>query len=126
MNDEPDVGATIEGACATSDSPRDGVAKGRRQPSHRKKLLRSGTSVGAHGREAFRARSNAELVSKLEVAIQELDESLYWIELLIETNAVDARRLSPLIAEANELMSILVASARTIKRRRRALKNGER
>jgi four helix bundle protein len=83
-----------------------------------RQLLRSGTSVGAHGREAFRSRSDAELVSKLEVAIQELDESM-WLEMLIDAKIVSATRLGPLMQEANELMSILVASVRTIKRRRR-------
>ena len=82
-------------------------------------MLRSGTSVGAHGREAFRSRSDAELISKLEVSIQELDETMYWIELLIESKIVSARSVASLLEEANELMSILVASVRTIKRRRR-------
>ncbi len=49
-----------------------------------KQLLRSGTSVGAHYREATRARSDAEFISKIERGLQELDESAYWIELLIE------------------------------------------
>src|SRR5688572_28271387 len=71
-----------------------------------RQLLRSGTSVGAHAREAFRARSNAELVSKLEVATQELDESMSWMELLIEAKLITARRLDPLMTEANELMAI--------------------
>ena len=84
-----------------------------------RQMLSSGTSVGAHGREAFRSRSDAELISKLEVAIQELDETMYWIELLVETKIVSAARLTALTQEANELMSILVASVRTIKRRTR-------
>lgn len=81
--------------------------------------LRSGTSVGAHYREAFRARSNAEVISKLEVALQELDETQYWLELLIESGIVSARRLQSLLQETEELTAILVASVRTIKRRRR-------
>ncbi len=72
----------------------------------------------ARMREAFRARSNAELVSKLEVAIQELDESMYWMEILIEANLVTPNRLEALMAESNELMAILVTSVRTIKRRK--------
>ena len=84
-----------------------------------RQMLRSGTSVGAHGREAFRSRSDAELVSKLEVAIQELDETMYWLDLFVESEIVTAKRLAPLMAEANELMAILVASVRTLKRRRR-------
>ena len=82
-------------------------------------LLRSGTSVGAHCREGHRSRSDAELISKYEGALQELDETMYWLELLVEAEIVKAGRLQPLMVEANEIISILVASVRTIKRRRR-------
>ena len=51
-------------------------------------VLRSGTSVGAHYREAYRSRSTAEVISKLEVALQELDETTYWFQLLIEAGVV--------------------------------------
>ena len=84
-----------------------------------RQVVRSGTSPGAHCREAFRARSDAELISKYEGALQELDETMYWLELLVEAEIVKARRLQPLMIEANEIISILVASVRTIKRRRR-------
>jgi four helix bundle protein len=84
-----------------------------------RQLVRSGTSPGAHCREAFRSRSNAEMISKFETALQELDETTYWLELIIESGIMRAQRLAPLIAEANELIAILVASVRTIKRRRR-------
>jgi four helix bundle protein len=65
-----------------------------------RQLLNSGTSVGAHGREAFRSRSDAELISKLEVAIQELDETMYWLELLIDAEIVSATLLAALTNEA--------------------------
>jgi len=84
-----------------------------------RQLLRSGTSVGAQCREGYRARSSAEIISKYETALQELDETLYWFELLIDSGIVSARRLEPLMAEANEIIAILVSSVRTIKRRRR-------
>jgi four helix bundle protein len=84
----------------------------------KRQLLRSATSPGAHCREAFRSRSNAEMISKLETAAQELDESLYWMELLIETEIISERRLQPLMREADELIAMTVASVRTIKRRR--------
>ena len=84
-----------------------------------RQMLRSGTSVGAHGREAFRSRSDAELISKLEVAIQELDETMYWIELLVDAEIVAPDRLGALLEEANELLAILVSSVRTLKRRKR-------
>ena len=53
-----------------------------------KQVLRSGTSVGAHYREAFRSRSDAEFIGKIEVGLQELEETLYWFELLVESNLI--------------------------------------
>ncbi|MBX9580453.1 MAG: four helix bundle protein [Gemmataceae bacterium] len=84
-----------------------------------KQVLRSGTSVGAHYREARRARSDAEFVSKMEVGLQELDETEYWLELLIEGEVVAADRLGPLIREANELIAMMTASVKTVKARTR-------
>jgi four helix bundle protein len=80
-----------------------------------KQVLRSGTSVGAHYREAHRARSTAEFVSKLEVALQELDETMYWLELLVEGGVIAETRLSGLTAEASELIAIFVASVKRAK-----------
>src|SRR3954470_4362114 len=84
-----------------------------------RQLVRSGTSVGAQYREAHRARSTAEFVSKLESSIQELDETTYWFELLVESGLVPATKLRSLMSEAEELMAILVASVRTAKRNTR-------
>jgi four helix bundle protein len=80
-------------------------------------LLRSGTSVSANYRSACRARSKADFVNKLAIAEDEADESALWMELLIESGLVPSRRLEKLVAEANELTAIIVASQRTIKRR---------
>lgn len=82
-----------------------------------KQLLRSGTSVGAQYREARRSRSNAEFVSKIQSCLQELEETRYWIELLIEGELVSQQRLSDLLQESTELVAILVASTKTAKRR---------
>ena len=57
-------------------------------------LVRSGTSVGAHYREANRARSVAEFISKMEGALQELDETSYWIELLLESKVLEKEGFS--------------------------------
>ncbi len=81
-----------------------------------KQLLRSGTSVGAHYREAIRARSSAEFVSKIQCGLQELEESVYWIELLEGADVVHRERVADLLKEAEELTSIFVASAKTAKR----------
>lgn len=83
-----------------------------------KQLLRSGTSVGAQVREGNRSRSDAEMISKTEGALQELEETLYWLELLADAGIVKAERLSDLIKEADELTAILVTSVKTLKSRR--------
>src|ERR1700719_1880896 len=75
-----------------------------------KQLLRSGTSVGAHShyREGYRARSDAEFISKLEGGLQELEETSYWLELLVESGILPESRLADLHEEANQLAAILV------------------
>ena len=80
-------------------------------------LLRSGTSVGAHYREAKRARSTPEFISKVEVELQELEETVYWLELLVDSGIVSAMRLEDLHKEAEALTAILVTSVKTAKKR---------
>src|SRR6516162_2909651 len=66
-----------------------------------KQILRSGTSVGANFREAYRARSDAEFVSKVGDCLKELEETSYWMELLIDSELVENDRLAPLLEECN-------------------------
>jgi four helix bundle protein len=73
-----------------------------------RQVLRSGTSVGANYREANRARSKAEFISKMGDCLKEADETLYWLELLMEENIVTTAKLQPLVAESNELVAIFV------------------
>jgi len=80
-----------------------------------KQILRSGTSVDAHYREAHRARSTAEFVSKLNGGLQELEETTYWLELLSEAEIIDAQRLNPLAQEAQELTAIFVTLIKNAK-----------
>lgn len=82
-----------------------------------RQLLKAGTSVGAHYRESLRARSDAEVISKLEGGLQELEETQYWIELLAEAEIVEANLLTALIQEANELTAILVTCVKRVKER---------
>ena len=82
-----------------------------------KQVLRSGTSVGAHYREARRAKSDADFISKIEGALQELDETAYWLELLGESGIVEAERLKPLLDETEELIAIFVTMAKKVKRK---------
>jgi four helix bundle protein len=84
-----------------------------------RQVLRSGTSPGAHYREAYRSRSPAEFISKIEGGLQELEETVYWLELLIESDTVPGHLLAPLIEETNELIAIFTASAKTAKKHKR-------
>ncbi len=77
------------------------------------------TSVGAHYREAQRAKSNADFISKIEGALQELDETGYWLELLGDSGLVKRSRLESLHKEADELISILVTIVKRVKSKQR-------
>ncbi len=83
-----------------------------------KQMLRSGTSVGAHYREAHRGKSTPDFISKLEGGLQELDETAYWMELLVEADIIAASKLGDLSKETDELTAIFVASVRTAKKKR--------
>ena len=80
-----------------------------------KQVLRSGTSIGANYREAQRGRSKAEFISKIGDCLKEADETCYWLELLLEENFVPAKRLQPLLDEANELLAILTTISKRSK-----------
>ena len=82
-----------------------------------KQLLRAGTAVGANYRAACRARSKAEFIAKLGVVVEESDETVFWLELLADSQIVPAARVADLLTEANELLAIFAASQRTAKKR---------
>ena len=81
-----------------------------------RQLLRSATSVGANYRSACRARSRPDFIAKLTVVEEEIDESSYWLELLVESGSTSGERAAPLVREADELVRIVVCSARTARR----------
>jgi four helix bundle protein len=81
-----------------------------------KQLLRSGTSVAAHAREASRARSDAEFCSKLDGLLQEADEAQLWIELLIEDCLIQDQELKDLHLESNELLAIFTTIVSKVRR----------
>jgi four helix bundle protein len=83
-----------------------------------KQVLRSGTSVGAQYREACRPRSNSEFVSKMQSSLQELDETAYWLELLVEGRIVKSEKLDDLRRETEELIAIFVSSVKTARSKR--------
>ena len=80
-----------------------------------RQVLRSGTSVGANFREAHRARSDAEFVSKLGDCLKELEETGYWLELLVDAEIVPVNRLSALLEECNQLIAILTTISKKVK-----------
>jgi four helix bundle protein len=82
-----------------------------------KQLLRSGTSVGAHYYEAQRAKSTPDFISKIEGGLQELEETVYWLELLAEAEIIHLDRLKLLRDEAGELTAVLVTVVKRAKER---------
>jgi four helix bundle protein len=75
-----------------------------------KQLLRCATSVGANYRAACRSRSRAEFAAKIGIVVEEADESMYWMELLVDGGMIKAEKLESLRQEANELTSVFIAS----------------
>jgi len=82
-----------------------------------KQLLRSGTSVASNYREASRARSESEFVSKIDQCAQEADESMLWLELLRDDCYIRSDQLDWLLKEADELIAIFVTMSKNVKRR---------
>ena len=82
-------------------------------------LIRSGTSIAANYRAACRARSNADFISKIGIVEEETDESVFWIEMLVDTNLVKLNLVEDLLDEGNQLTAIWVASINTARGRRR-------
>ena len=82
-------------------------------------LLRAGTSVGANYRAACRARSTADMIAKLKIVEEEADETLYWLELLVESGLIPEAQLVSLMTETNEILSMTVASITTLRKRQK-------
>lgn len=82
-----------------------------------KQLLRSGTAVAAHAREASRTRSDAEFASKLDVLLQEADESQLWLELLRDDCGIKNEPLDHLLHETNELLAIFTTMVSMLRKR---------
>ncbi|MBI5330617.1 MAG: four helix bundle protein [Betaproteobacteria bacterium] len=78
-----------------------------------RQVMRAGTAVGANYRAACRARSRAEFIAKLGIVEEEADECIYWFELMEEANLLPQTSIAPLKSEANELLSIIIATIRS-------------
>jgi four helix bundle protein len=81
----------------------------------RNQIFRAGTAVGANYRATCRARSKADFISKMGIVLEEADESLYWMELSVETEIMPHKLLEPLMDEGKQLVSIFVTSLNTAK-----------
>ena len=79
-------------------------------------LIRIGTSVAANYRAACRARSKPEFIAKLGVVEEEADESAFWLELIIETDLLNAAKVRPLLTEAGQIVAIMASSKKTASR----------
>lgn len=82
-----------------------------------KQLVRSGTSVGAHYREAQYAKSDADFISKIQGSLQELEETIYWLELIEDLQVFQVEKLAHLQREAEELRAIIITIAKKVKSR---------
>ena len=81
-------------------------------------LVRSGTSVAANYRAACRGRSKAEFIAKLGIVVEEVDETAFWLELIVDSGLQPHARIASLLKEADKLTAIFVASCRSTKRRK--------
>jgi four helix bundle protein len=91
-------------------------------PSHAicQQIVRAASSVGANYRAACRSKSRRDFINKLKIVEEELDETIYWLQLIGTTGLLSIERLKSLIDEANELLSIIVVSIVTAKKNERA------
>ena len=80
-----------------------------------RQLLRSGTSIGSNYRAACRGKSKADVIAKLSIVEEEADETMYWLDLLLETNMADESRVRSLLNETNEIVAMTVASIKTLR-----------
>ncbi|HEX9422532.1 MAG TPA: four helix bundle protein [Pyrinomonadaceae bacterium] len=81
----------------------------------RHQMIRCGSSVGANYRAACRARSKPDFVSKMGIVEEEADETIYWMELLIDAGIVKQSRMAELLDEADQILSIVISSIKTAK-----------
>jgi four helix bundle protein len=81
-----------------------------------KQIMRSGTSIGALIREAQYAQSKADFLHKLTIALKEANETKYWLQLLVESNYIDTKMYESIEPQSEELLKLLIASTKTVKK----------
>ncbi len=89
----------------------------------KRQIIRSGTSVASNYRSSLRARSTAEFISKLGIVVEEADETVLWLEIIIESGMMKRILIEPLLNETNELTAIFVSSIKTKKKNQKKSKS---
>ncbi|HPD40912.1 MAG TPA: four helix bundle protein [Anaerolineae bacterium] len=84
-----------------------------------RQILRPATAVGANYRAACRAKSTADMIAKLSIVEEEADETLYWLELFVESGLISESLLSSLIQETSEIVAMVVSSIKTLRQNQR-------
>ena len=82
-----------------------------------RQIVRSSSSVGSNYRAACRAKSTADMINKLEIVEEEADETLFWLEVLVEADIMPQTRLKDLFQETDEILAMTVASLKTLRQR---------
>ena len=82
-----------------------------------KQIIKSGTSIGANYRAACRAKSTADFINKLKIVEEESDETIYWLEVMEDSNLVEVDRVTMLKEETNQILSIVVSSIKTLRQK---------
>lgn len=93
------------------------IPKSREFDSIVRQLILSSSSVGANYRAANRAKSDRDFINKLKIVEEEADESMFWLEILLEIDSKNSKPIQELIKESNELVAITVASIKTARKR---------
>jgi four helix bundle protein len=83
-----------------------------------KQIIRSGTSIGANYRAACRAKSTPDMINKMKIVEEESDETMYWLEILTETDLVSQEHVQDIYKETNEILAMTVASLKTLRNRK--------
>jgi four helix bundle protein len=95
----------------------DALPQSRSADIYGRQLIRSSSSVGANYRAVCRAKSQADMINKLKIVEEEADETLYWLEIIIESGLLPENRVSDLMKETDEILSMVVASLRTLRKK---------
>ena len=115
MANEPDLRIRTKQMALRIIRLAEALPKGETSKVIGRQLLRCGTSVGANYRASKRAKSRADMINKLKIVEEEADETLYWLELLIDAELIPESKLKPLYTEVEEILAMTVSSIKTLR-----------